>query len=75
MAKYDHVRIDGITFKPGEQWFLIRAQDRFAPAAVDAYAKLASGAIPDVVVAEIRGIAEQMRQWQAQHPADVKTPG
>jgi hypothetical protein len=22
MAKYDHVRIDGITFKSGEQWFL-----------------------------------------------------
>jgi hypothetical protein len=30
--------------------------------------------VPDVVVAEIRGIAEQMRQWQAQHPEHVKTP-
>ena len=74
MAKYDNVRIDGITFKPGEQWFLIRAQDRFAPAAVDAYAQLVSGTVPDVVLAEIRGIAEQMRQWQAQHPEYVKTP-
>ena len=74
MAKYDNVRIDGITFKPGEQWFLIRAQDRFAPAAVDAYAQLVSETVPDVVLTEIRGIAEQMRQWQAQHPEHVKTP-
>lgn len=74
MAKYENVKIEGITFKPGEQWFLIRGQDRFAPAAVDAYAQLVSGSVPENTVAEIRGIAERMRQWQEEHPEYVKTP-
>lgn len=37
-GKYSNVRIDGIRFHPGEPWFLIRGQDRFAYEAIQAYA-------------------------------------
>jgi hypothetical protein len=74
MAKYDHVKIDGIQFKPGEQWFLIRGQDRFAPDAIEAYAGLVEGAMPAAMAADVRQVAEQVRQWQREHPGLVKTP-
>jgi hypothetical protein len=64
MGKYDHVKIDGIQFKPGERWFLIRGQDRFAPAAIDAYAGLVESSVPAAMVTEVRQVVEQVRQWQ-----------
>jgi hypothetical protein len=74
MAKYEHVKIEGIAFKPGEPWFLIRAQDRFAPAAVEAYANLVGGSVTPEMAAGVRAIADSMRKWQAEHTEAVKTP-
>jgi hypothetical protein len=74
MAKYDHVKIEGIQFKPGEPWFLIRGQDRFAPAAIEAYTGLIEGSVPAAMVDEVRQVAARVRQWQNDNPQQVKTP-
>jgi hypothetical protein len=74
MTKYEHVRIDGIEFKPGEGWFLIRGQDRFAPAAIEAYAELVRDSVPIDALSEVRNLADQIRWWQGEHPEFVKTP-
>lgn len=72
--KYEHVRIEGIEFKPDESWFLIRGQDRFAPAALEAYADLVRGEVPAAMEDEVRHLTERMRRWQTEHPEHVKTP-
>ena len=74
MAKYQNVRIEGIAFKPGEPWFLIRAQDRFAADAIEAYANLVDGSVAPGMVADVRQVAETVRRWQREHPDQVKTP-
>lgn len=74
MAKYRNAKIEGIAFKPGEPWFLIRAQDRFAPAAVEAYGNLVGGSVGAEMAADVRAVADEMRKWQAEHTELVKTP-
>jgi len=58
---------------PDEPIFTLRAQDVLAPGIVEAWAQRAEKAgSPPEKVAEARDLAEQMRQWQKQHPC--KTP-
>jgi hypothetical protein len=53
---------------PGEPYFLIRAQDRFAPAAVQAYAAISNRH------KEIIPIVYDFVKWQEDNPDKVKTP-
>ena len=54
--------------QPGEPYFLIRAQDRFAPAAIMAYGNLSNRQ------AECHNRVEEFVAWQKANPEKVKTP-
>lgn len=73
---------------PGEPWFLIRGQDRFAVGAVAGYAEgLALAAYeleergdPEAAAhlhdmeGQVRQVVEGIRSWQDDNPDVVKTP-
>jgi hypothetical protein len=53
---------------PGEPYFVIRAQDKFAPAAIQSYATLTGNQ------KSCHEIIEKVLSWQKSHPDKVKTP-
>lgn len=53
---------------PGEPYFFIRAQDVFAPAAVQAYATMSHQH------AELHPMIQAMVEWQRANPDKVKIP-
>lgn len=75
IGKYDHVKIEGIEFKPGEPWFLIRGQDNLAGFAVQAYADLLREFYDEEEAAlQIELLADEIEKWQEENPQFVKRP-
>lgn len=59
---------------PGEPFFLIRGQDRHAPAAVGAYAGLLLGASDEQGANEVLALLGRIAEFQAANPQLVKDP-
>lgn len=59
---------------PGEPWFFIRSTDRFAPAAVQAYATMLGANGDKDGAAECMAISHEIIQWQKANPDKVKHP-
>ena len=59
---------------PGEPYFLIRAQDKFSPAAITHYATLLAASGDHQGATECRSIAKAVRSWQQTNPDKVKHP-
>ena len=76
-ARTDYDAIQDTTgqlgFGPEEPVFILRAKDKVAPAAVDAWAEAAqlAGADPGLLE-KVRAWADRMRAWQKEHGS--KTP-
>jgi hypothetical protein len=70
-AKYRVERADGKPIPPDEPCFVIRAQDRFAVQAVDAYIKLVEGHVSDQMIADLQWHAADIIRWQLDHPPKV----
>ena len=67
-AKYPTLAAFEAKLHPGEPWFVVRAQDMFAPAAVQAYASISGQH------AELHQLIDAMREWQDANLDLVKKP-
>ena len=72
--KYAHVRLEGLTLKPDEPWFLLRGQDALTPDTMRYYANelLIAGKI--TMAYDIVNHAQAVHEWQREHPEYVKLP-
>lgn len=83
-GKYAGIEVEGKDIPQDEPLFLLRAQDVFAPDAVEGYATLlaaaAATAHPSRRMAlsqqssDVRAFADRMRRWQHEHRDRVKVP-
>ena len=67
-TKYPTLAAFEAKLHPGEPWFVIRGQDVFAPAAVQAYASLSQQHH------ELHPMIGAIVRWQEQNPTLVKKP-
>ena len=58
----------------GEPFFFVRAQDKFAPAVIKAYATLLSFEGDKSIQREIHVLREEFISWQKANPDKVKHP-
>lgn len=72
--KYAHVKLEGLTLKPDEPWFLLRGQDIFTPEMMRYYASALLTAGRTEMAADVRSHADAVEAWQLLHPEFVKTP-
>lgn len=66
--KYPDLQSLAAKLHPGEPWFVVRAQDTFAPSAVQAYASISQRHH------ELHPVIEEFVAWQKANPDKVKIP-
>jgi tRNA G46 methylase TrmB len=72
--KYAHVRLEGLTLKPDEPWFLLRGQDVLTPPTMEEYAVSLEEIGKLEMAADVRDHAQAVRAWQRANPQYVKQP-
>ena len=74
MNKYGRVTSEFKEFGEEEPLFVLRAQDRLAPLAVDVYAALLRAAGLDNQADDVEIVATEMQTWQTLNADRVKLP-
>lgn len=74
-GKYGRVTTEHGTIPDDEPVIVFRARDRLTPEVIEHYAQLCGQAgSPDFHVSRVLSAARSFRQWQQEHPDQVRTP-
>lgn len=72
IGKYDTTANFESKLKPGEPWFVIRGQDKLAPAAIEAYMVLMrKNGLPEQDIRSVGLLLERVIAWQSVNPTKL----